>query len=275
MEMAVQSKVADYDAMLMAIEEARRCVSEPGRLSPKVGAVVVRDGVVLGAAHRGERASGDHAEYTLLETKLANEDLTGTSLFTTLEPCTTRNHPKIPCAARIVERGIGKVFIGVLDPNEQIQGDGYFLLWEAGIGVVLFDPDLKPQVLELNPDFHQFHRLRGINGLQSRAGIFADAVSGFMEQELKKKVDPFPGARPLGAVVEEYYYGNGLLQDADTIQLYRQQFGKDVAALRNMLAVAGRYDSELERAYGNPTTTRHIYAVINGLTRLSKGSPTE
>ena len=55
--------------MERAVALARQCVSEEGRISPKVGAVVVRDGVALGDAFRGEFAPGDHAEFTLLETK--------------------------------------------------------------------------------------------------------------------------------------------------------------------------------------------------------------
>jgi pyrimidine deaminase RibD-like protein len=58
-----------------AVTLARQCVSEEGKISPKVGAVVARGALMLGEAFRGELAPGDHAELTLLESKLGNETL--------------------------------------------------------------------------------------------------------------------------------------------------------------------------------------------------------
>jgi pyrimidine deaminase RibD-like protein len=139
--------------MELAIAEARKSKAEDRGLHPKVGAVVVKDGKVIGTAHRGELALGDHAEFTALEKKLKDETLAGATVYATLEPCTRRSPEKTPCAQRLIDRRVKKVVIGVLDPNPVICGKGQRLLQKNGIEIKHFDHDLAMQLEELNREW--------------------------------------------------------------------------------------------------------------------------
>lgn len=160
----------------LAIDEARKSVSEDARTHPKVGAVVVKNGKVLGQAHRGA-IPGCHAEYIALEKKLPDLALAGATVYTTLEPCTSRNHPKIPCATRLVERKVARVVIGMLDPNPAIRGRGQLGLRKAGIVTELFPPDLMAEVEELNRDFSR--------GQESNSAADSGAANASAEWEVR------------------------------------------------------------------------------------------
>jgi pyrimidine deaminase RibD-like protein len=139
--------------MELAIKAARE--SHGDLSSPRVGAVAVSKGELIGTAYRGEIKAGEHAEFTLLERHLPEYPLAGTTVYTTLEPCTKRNPGKIPCATRLIQRKIGKCVIGMLDPNPLVSGLGFRMLREANIIAVPFPPDLMAQLEELNRDFIQ------------------------------------------------------------------------------------------------------------------------
>ena len=166
----------------LAIEEARKCQSEDDRVHPKVGTVVVRNGKMLAKGHRGEISPGDHAEYTALETKLQTESLSGATIYTTLEPCTTRNHPKIPCTQRLAERKISRVVIGMLDPDKRITGKSVISLRKANIDVELFPNDLMSEVEDLNRDFIRAQS-------EARANNSKIVEKGFIERHRTRSLD--------------------------------------------------------------------------------------
>ena len=168
---------SDLPHMRLAIKEARRSRPEDDRVHPYVGAVVVRRGEVLGSACRGDRDPGDHAEFCVVEKKLPSDTLTGCTVYTTLEPCTTRRHPKVACADRLIERRVARVVIGMLDPDQRITGKGVLRLRRAGIAVDLFPPELTAEVEELNRDFI---RDRESDAAQTTAsGIFEAGITTF------------------------------------------------------------------------------------------------
>jgi pyrimidine deaminase RibD-like protein len=178
-ETATEKRYTDRELMERAIELAKQCVSEPGKVSPKVGAVLARDGIILGEAYRGELKPGEHAEYTLLEGKLRDADVVGSTLFTTLEPCTTRNHPKVPCADRVTDRKIAKVFIGTLDRNDDIRGRGEFHLTDSGVQIGRFDSDLMTVLEDLNREFIRNIRQRTKAETTDPVGPEAVGPNGF------------------------------------------------------------------------------------------------
>ncbi len=150
---------ADAQFMRLALEQAKKCVAEErADPPPKVGAVLVKDGRVLGEAFRGELGSGEHAEFSLLGKKLKDAALAGATLYVTLEPCTARNPPKSPCAQHIIDRKIARVVIGALDPNREILGTGVFALREAGIEIELARKAEWDAAVEMNREFIDLHR---------------------------------------------------------------------------------------------------------------------
>jgi pyrimidine deaminase RibD-like protein len=172
----------DNDFMFQAIEESRKSKFEDSRTHPYVGVVVVKNGRLLATAYRGELASGNHAEFTALEGKLPDELIAGATVYTTLEPCTTRNHPKLPCAQRLIERKVGRVVMGMLDPNPQISGKGQIALRKANIQTELFPPEFMRQVEELNRDF-----IRSQSATQLVAGRFVD--NEFVDRHRRRSLD--------------------------------------------------------------------------------------
>jgi ATP-dependent DNA helicase RecG len=145
----------DRKFMELAIKEMLKSRGEHStKVDPLVGAVLVSSkGRILGAAHRGNLRSGEHAEFTLLDKKLIGTDVAGSTLYVTLEPCTTRNAPKKPCAERVAAARVRRVVIGMPDPNPQIQGRGIAYLLGKKVEVDFFHTNLADKIREENKDF--------------------------------------------------------------------------------------------------------------------------
>jgi diaminohydroxyphosphoribosylaminopyrimidine deaminase/5-amino-6-(5-phosphoribosylamino)uracil reductase len=122
--------VSDADFLRRALEQAERGrgLTSP---NPLVGAVVVRDGRIVGeGAHL--RAGGPHAEVEALTE--AGEAARGATLYVTLEPC--NHHGRTPpCAPAVVRAGITRVVAALRDPNLNVHGGGVDLLRHAGLEV--------------------------------------------------------------------------------------------------------------------------------------------
>ena len=135
--------------MRQAIELSRSVlyVTSP---NPRVGCVIVRDGQVL-ASGATQRAGGPHAEAVALrQAAQAGIDVSGATLYVTLEPCSHHGRTP-PCADAIIEAGIGRVVVALKDPNPLVGGQGMARLRQAGIetqsGVC------AEEALEVNPGF--------------------------------------------------------------------------------------------------------------------------
>jgi diaminohydroxyphosphoribosylaminopyrimidine deaminase / 5-amino-6-(5-phosphoribosylamino)uracil reductase len=121
---------ADLGFMAEALAQAR---GVPGRTwpNPPVGAVVVREGQIVGrGAHQGPGLP--HAEPVALDQ--AGEAARGATLYVTLEPCNHRGRTG-PCVQRVLEAGIARVVMAMRDPNPQVTGGGCHYLRERGVEI--------------------------------------------------------------------------------------------------------------------------------------------
>jgi diaminohydroxyphosphoribosylaminopyrimidine deaminase/5-amino-6-(5-phosphoribosylamino)uracil reductase len=125
-----QSKAADQRFMQLALTLGRRGQGQTWP-NPAVGAVVVKDGVIIG---RGWTQPGGrpHAEPEAL--KRAGEAARGATLYATLEPCSHIGKSP-PCADAIIAAGIARVVSAIEDPNPEVAGQGHAKLRAAGITV--------------------------------------------------------------------------------------------------------------------------------------------
>ncbi len=156
----------DEKYMRMAIELAKRGTGAVNP-NPMVGAVVVKNGKVIGEGYH-KFFGGPHAEVYALED--AGKEAKGAAIYVTLEPCSHYGKTP-PCAKKIIDMGIKKCFIGSSDPNPKVAGKGVAMLKEAGIEVV--ENVLKEECDEINQVFFKYIKTK-IPYLFIKCGITLD-----------------------------------------------------------------------------------------------------
>jgi diaminohydroxyphosphoribosylaminopyrimidine deaminase/5-amino-6-(5-phosphoribosylamino)uracil reductase len=137
--------------MCEAIELARDAMAL-AHPNPRVGAAVVKDGLIVGSgAHIYDRR--DHAEVVALER--AGKKAHGATLYVNLEPCCTTGRTG-PCTEAIIAAGLKRVVAAMKDPNPTVAGRGFAQLKRAGVAVEvgLCEEDAR----KLNEDFAKWIR---------------------------------------------------------------------------------------------------------------------
>jgi diaminohydroxyphosphoribosylaminopyrimidine deaminase/5-amino-6-(5-phosphoribosylamino)uracil reductase len=137
-------KDTDYMQIALELAEKGRGWTSP---NPMVGAVVVKDGHIVGRGYH-ERVGGPHAEVNAIDN--AGSDAKGATIYVTLEPC---NHfgRTPPCTKKIIDAGIRRVVVAMNDPNPGVKGGGNSFLREHQIEVTT--GILEKEAGELNEGF--------------------------------------------------------------------------------------------------------------------------
>ena len=226
------------------------------RPNPMVGAVVVRDGEVVGEGWH-ERPGEPHAEAMALTA--AGERARGATLYVTLEPCAHLGRTP-PCADAVVAAGISQVVAAVGDPDPRTNGQGFERLRAAGIEVEIAEGDLARQARRQNEafltwaakgrPFVTYKAAMTLDGRLAAAGGDARWVSG---EESRRRVhelraasdavavgmgtaradEPRLDARGVDAVQQprRLVFGQGPLPDGSDLELVSGPLDEELARL--------------------------------------------
>jgi diaminohydroxyphosphoribosylaminopyrimidine deaminase / 5-amino-6-(5-phosphoribosylamino)uracil reductase len=126
------------------------------RPNPVVGAVVAREGEVLGEGWH-EEFGGAHAEVNAIEA-CGLEDLAGATLYVSLEPCCHEGKTP-PCTEAVLQAGLRRVVVASDDPTEKASGRGLGMLRDEGVEVILADGELAARARLLNQAFRKHARV--------------------------------------------------------------------------------------------------------------------
>jgi len=144
----------DREHLTRAIDLAER---GRGRVSPNplVGAVIVRDGEVVGEGWH-DVLGGPHAERAAIAAA-GGADLQGATIYVSLEPCCHEGKTP-PCTEALLEAGLGRVVVASDDPTDKASGRGLGILRDEGVEVVVADGNVAARARLLNQPFRKHAR---------------------------------------------------------------------------------------------------------------------
>ncbi len=145
----MDKNIDDIYYMNKALELARLGEGRT-RPNPLVGAVIVKEGRIIGQGYHGY-FGGNHAEVEAINS--AKESIRGATIYVNLEPCSHYGKTP-PCANRLVEEGIERVIVAMYDPNPKVAGKGIGILRDKGIKVEV--GILEKEARELNEIFIKY-----------------------------------------------------------------------------------------------------------------------
>lgn len=162
---------ADHAYMARALQLAERGLYTTSP-NPRVGCVIVQDGVVVGSGWH-QRAGEPHAEIHAL--REAGSAARGATVYVTLEPCSHHGRTP-PCAGALIDAGVARVVAALRDPNPQVAGNGLAMLQAAGIATAC--GLLEAQARELNAGFikrmvmgHPWVRIKTASSLDGKTAL--------------------------------------------------------------------------------------------------------
>ncbi|MCM1378210.1 MAG: bifunctional diaminohydroxyphosphoribosylaminopyrimidine deaminase/5-amino-6-(5-phosphoribosylamino)uracil reductase RibD [Clostridium sp.] len=181
--------------------------------NPMVGAVIVARGRIIGEGwHR--QWGGPHAEVNAIASVAPADSrlLSEATIYVTLEPCSHWGKTP-PCAAMLVDKGIGRVVIGAPDPNPLVSGRGTAMLRQAGIPVT--DGVLLEECIEINRRFMTAQTFRR-PWIQLKFAQSADGVIGFNDKGNRLKI-----STPLSSVWmhRERSMADAIMAGSTTVEL--------------------------------------------------------
>jgi diaminohydroxyphosphoribosylaminopyrimidine deaminase/5-amino-6-(5-phosphoribosylamino)uracil reductase len=257
--------MSDAVFMLVALRLAARNLGQVWP-NPAVGALVVRDGVIVGQGYTA-RGGRPHAETQALAQ--AGALAKGATLYVTLEPCS--HHGKTPpCVDAVIAAGITRCVIACIDSNPQVSGAGVVRLKEAGVQVEI--GVCEPAARALNQGFFSVVA-KGLPVVTMKLATSQDgkiATASGQSQWITNE-----RSRAYGHMLRSQYdailTGSGTWL-ADKPQLNCRLAGlEDRSPIRVILDRRGRVDAQDERTWvlSEPTLSAALKALVaKGITRV-------